>query len=143
MIMKIKNRHMPKAQHGFSLIEIMLVVGIMAFLATMVAANLFKDGEKAKVKQAITGVRMVYGKAQSYYLDTGSAPTKLDDLLTKPANAANWKGPYLTETQSKDPWGVSYIVKAPGEKTELDVISFGADKQEGGADNAADIGSWQ
>ena len=131
------------AQAGFSLIEILLVVGIIAFLATMVATNVMRQGEKAKVTNAKTGVQSVAAKASSYYLDTGAAPTSIDDLLTKPGNAANWKGPYITEQQSKDPWGTPYMLKSPGEHTEMDVMSYGADKQAGGADNAADIGNWQ
>ena len=118
------------AQAGFSLIEILLVVGIIAFLATMVATN-------------VIGVRSIAAKASSYYLDTGAAPGSIDDLLTKPGNAANWKGPYITEQQSKDPWGTPYVLKSPGEHSEMDVMSYGSDKQAGGADRAADIGNWQ
>ena len=131
------------AQAGFSLIEILLVVGIIAFLATMVATNVIGQGENAKVTNAKTGVRSIAAKASSYYLDTGSAPNSIDDLLTKPGNAANWKGPYITEQQSKDPWGTPYVLKSPGEHSEMDVMSYGSDKQAGGADRAADIGNWQ
>jgi general secretion pathway protein G len=132
-----------RSQKGFSLIEILLVVGIIAFIATMVATNVIGQAEGAKVTNAKTGVRSVAAKASSYYLDTGSAPTKIDDLLTKPANAANWHGPYISEAQSKDPWGTPYVLKSPGEHSDMDVMSYGADKQEGGSDRAADIGSWQ
>lgn len=131
------------AQAGFSLIEILLVVGIIAFLATMVASNVIGQGEKAKVTNAKTGVLSVAAKAQSFYLETGAAPTSIDDLLTKPGNAPNWKGPYITEQQSKDPWGTPYILKSPGEHSEMDIISYGSDKQAGGTGNAADIGNWQ
>jgi general secretion pathway protein G len=131
------------AQSGFSLIEILLVVGIIAFLATMVATNVIGQAEGAKVTNAKTGVRSIAAKASSYYLDTGSAPGSIDDLLTKPGNAANWKGPYITEQQSKDPWGTPYMLKSPGEHSEMDVMSYGSDKQAGGADRAADIGNWQ
>ena len=138
-----KNVSAKSTQAGFSLIEILLVVGIIAFLATMVATNVIGQSEKAKVTNAKTGVRNVAAKASSYYLDTGSAPTSIDDLLTKPGNAANWKGPYITAEQSKDPWNTPYVLKSPGEHTEMDVMSYGSDKQAGGADNAADIGNWQ
>jgi general secretion pathway protein G len=131
------------AQSGFSLIEILLVVGIIAFIATMVATNVIGQGESAKIKNAATGVRMIAAKASSYYLDTGSAPKKIEDLITKPGDAPNWRGPYITETQSKDPWGTPYVLKSPGQHTEMDVISLGSDKQEGGTENGADIGSWQ
>ena len=131
------------AQAGFSLIEILLVVGIIAFLATMVATNVINSSEGAKVTNAKTGVRSIAAKASSYYLDTGSIPTSIDDLVTKPGSAANWKGPYITPDQSKDPWGTPYVLKSPGEHSEMDVMSYGSDKQAGGADRAADIGNWQ
>jgi general secretion pathway protein G len=128
---------------GFSLIEILLVVGIIAFLAVMIAPNVIGQGEKAKVKNAISGVSMIAAKGSAYYLDTGLAPTKLEDLLTKPGNAQNWKGPYITPSQAKDPWNNDYVLKSPGEHGAMDVYSLGADGQPGGADTGADIGNWQ
>ncbi len=130
-------------QSGFSLIEILLVVGIIAFLAAMVAVNMIGQGTQANIKNAKTGTKMVYAKAATYFLDTGSAPTKLEDLVSKPGDAPNWKGPYLSEGQTKDPWGTPYVLKSPGEHMDIDVMSFGADRKEGGADVNADIGNWQ
>ena len=136
-------RRIKTAQAGFSLIEILLVVGIIAFIATMVATNIIGSSETAKVKNAASAVRLIAAKASSYYIDVGVAPTKLEDLYVKPGNAQNWKGPYITETQTKDPWNTPYVLKAPGDHTELDVMSYGADRQEGGTGNNADIGNWQ
>lgn len=136
-------RRIRSVQAGFSLIEILLVVGIIAFIATMVATNIIGSSEGAKIKNAASGVRAIAAKASSYYLDVGSAPTKLEDLIVKPGDAQNWRGPYITESQSKDPWNSPYVLKSPGEHSEMDVLSYGADRQEGGTGNNADIGSWQ
>ena len=127
-------------QQGFSLIEMLLVLGIIAFIATMLATNIFKGKGKADVKAAQAGVRKVATYVDEYYLDSGSVPSKIEDLLTKPGNVANWGGPYLKESQMKDPWGTNYVIKVPGEGGQpYAVISLGSDKTPGGTDTAADI----
>ena len=127
-------------QRGFSLIEMLLVLGIIAFIATMLATNIFKGKGKADVKAAQAGVRKVATYVDEYYLDSGSVPSKIEDLLTKPGNVANWGGPYLKESQMKDPWGTNYVIKVPGEGGQpYAVISLGSDKTPGGTDTAADI----
>ncbi|HWS28289.1 MAG TPA: type II secretion system protein GspG [Xanthomonadales bacterium] len=127
-------------QQGFSLIEMLLVLGIIAFIATMLATNIFKGKGKADVKSAQAGVRKVATSVDQYYLDSGSIPAKIEDLVTRPGNVTNWGGPYLTESQLKDPWGTNYVIKVPGEGGQpYAVISLGSDKTPGGADTAADI----
>lgn len=127
-------------QQGFSLIEMLLVLGIIAFIATMLATNIFKGKGKADVKAAQAGVRKVATSVDEYYLDSGSIPAKIEDLITKPGNVSNWGGPYLKESQLKDPWGTNYVIKVPGEGGQpYAVISLGSDKAPGGADTAADI----
>jgi len=130
----------PKAAKGFSLIEMLLVLGIIAFIATMLATNIFSSKGKADVKAAQAGVRKVASSVDQYYLDTGGFPSKMDDLVTRPGSASNWGGPYLNESQTKDPWGNPYVIKVPGEGgAPYAVISLGSDKAPGGKDNAADI----
>jgi len=127
-------------QRGFSLIEMLLVLGIIAFIATMLATNIFKGKGKADVKAAQAGVRKVATSVDQYYLDSGTIPAKIEDLVTRPGNASNWGGPYLNESQLKDPWGTNYVIKVPGEGGQpYAVISLGSDKAPGGADTAADI----
>lgn len=127
-------------QGGFSLIEMLLVLGIIAFIATMLATNIFGAKESANVKAAAAGVRKVATYVDQYYLDTGSIPTKIEDLLTRPSNVSNWNGPYLKESGAKDPWGTPYVIKVPGDGgNPYAVISLGSDKAPGGKDNAADI----
>ena len=127
-------------QRGFSLIEMLLVLGIIAFIATMLATNIFRNKERANVQAAKAGVRKVATAVDQFYLDSGSAPSKLEELVTRPGNASNWGGPYLNESQLKDPWGTPYVIKVPGEGGQpYAVISLGSDKAPGGADTAADI----
>lgn len=131
------------ASQGFTLIEILLVIGIIAFLATMVAVQLISSGGDANVNIAKAGVKMVAGVASKYFIDTARAPGSLDDLLTNETGVVNWKGPYLTLSQALDPWRNRYILQAPGQHGELDVMSLGEDGREGGSGRNADIGNWQ
>lgn len=127
-------------QQGFSLIEMLLVLGIIAFIATMLATNIFKSKGKADHKAAQTGVRKVAMAVDQFYLDSGSLPAKVEELVTKPGNAANWSGPYLSESQINDPWGQPYTMKVPGEGGQpYAVISYGSDKSPGGTATAADV----
>ncbi len=127
-------------QQGFSLIEMLLVLGIIAFIATMLATNIFGAKVKADVKAAQAGVRKVATSVDQFYLDSGSFPSKIEDLVSRPGNATNWGGPYLNESQLKDPWNTPYVIKVPGEGGQpYAIISLGSDKAVGGKDTASDI----
>jgi len=69
-------------------------------------------------------------------LDTGTPPTRLDDLLVAPAGAQGWSGPYVSSARLLDPWGNPYLFQ-PGEPGTL--TSQGADGAPGGSGEAADI----
>jgi general secretion pathway protein G len=135
--MKITNfNHRCATMRGFSLIEILLVVGIIAFVATMVAVDVFRDSEVARHRNAITGTRMIATAAMRFALDTGKLPSALEELQ-KNSGLNNWKGPYITSSQALDPWSNAYILSAFDSR--LQVKSLGADGKEGGADLNADI----
>ena len=68
------------------------------------------------------------GKIEGYALDNGSPPTRLEDLITKPGNAANWMGPYAKESDLKDPFGHPFQYKAPGEHGDFDIMFLGKDR---------------
>jgi general secretion pathway protein G len=131
------------SQRGFTLIEILLVVGIIAFLATMVAVQVIRSGGDANVSIAKAGVKMVAGVASQYFMDTARAPNSMDDLLSNETGVVNWKGPYLTPSQALDPWRNRYLLQSPGQHGELDVMSLGEDGREGGSGRNADVGNWQ
>jgi general secretion pathway protein G len=132
----------PRAMRGFSLIEMLLVLGLIAFVATMLFTNVIKNQDSANRKAAQAGVRKVATAVDQFYLDNGSVPTKIEDLVNRPASASNWNGPYLRESQILDPWKNTYVLKVPGEGGEpYEVISYGSDKAPGGKDAAADVSS--
>jgi general secretion pathway protein G len=83
----------------------------------------------------------------AYNLDTGTYPSTEQGLLAlrmKPADVAQWAGPYLSQEIPKDPWGHDYVYRFPGEHgDDPDIVSLGADGQPGGEALNADIVSWK
>ena len=79
------------------------------------------------------------------YLDTGRYPSSAEGLnvLVKPTSAMNgWNGPYLKGgSVPNDPWGKPYVYRSPTERGKFEIMSYGADGQEGGTGTAADIAS--
>ncbi|NMM26603.1 MAG: type II secretion system major pseudopilin GspG [Glaciimonas sp.] len=135
-------------QRGFTLIEIMVVVVIMGVLAALVVPKLMGRTDEARIVAAKQDIATIMQALKLYKLDNQRYPTTeqgLSALTTRPTSgpAANgWKtGGYLDKVP-KDPWGGAYQLLSPGIRGEIDVFSFGADGQPGGAGNDADIGSW-
>lgn len=127
---------------GFTLLEIMVVMGIIALILGIVAnkmAGASTDGQRKATRIQIEGLA---GKIDTYQLENGY-PSRLEDLLTKPGNAKNWAGPYIKEAELKDPWGNPLVYKRPSTHgNAFDVYSFGPDGKEGGEGKDADIGNW-
>ncbi len=132
---------------GFTLIELMVVLVIIGVLAALIVPNVLDRADDARSTAARTDVANVMQALKLYKLDNQRYPTAeqgLQALVTKPTVnpvPPNWK-PYL-EKLPNDPWGRPYQYLNPGVKSEIDVMSFGADGQPGGEGKDADIGSWQ
>jgi len=129
-------------QRGFTLVELLLVLGILALIMGMVLPGIIGQGEKAKVKATSSQISRISMSVETYYLDTGFTPTALDELVNEPSGVDGWNGPYIKNSLLKDPWGQPYHYKAPGEHGEFDIVSYGADRQQGGDGKNADITSW-
>jgi general secretion pathway protein G len=137
-------------RRGFTLIEILVVIVVIAILASLVAPNIFQNAGAAKDATARSQIEMLGAALDAYRLDNGKYPPTalgLDALNQKPADesAANWRGPYLRKAVPLDPWRHPYRYKAPGEvnPTGYDLLSYGADGQPGGEGENADIVSWK
>lgn len=133
-----------KNQNGFTLIEVLLVVIILGLLASMVLPRLVGRAEEARVEIARTDIESGLSEVLDLYeLDNGKYPLSLQDLITKPTGADNWKGPYLKKKQlPKDPWGRDYLYRHPGVQNadSYDLFSAGNDGAEGSED---DITNWK
>lgn len=132
----------PGRNGGFTLVELLLVLVILGFIAGIVLPNIIGKAEKAKAKAASSQITRLSMSVETYYLDTGETPQSLEDLVKEPGTVNGWNGPYVKESLLKDPWGREYHFRNPGEHGEFDIYSYGADGQEGGDGNNADVNSW-
>lgn len=133
-------------QRGFTLLELMVVLLILALLASIAAPRVTKYLRKAKSQTASIQINALAAAVDSFHLDLGRFPSNeegLKALVDRPANATNWDGPYVTKRDSlTDPWGTQYLYKIPGRSTEYDLYTLGSDHKEGGEGDAQDIGNW-
>jgi len=137
-----------RAQRGFTLLEVMVVVVILGILAALVVPKIISRPDEARIIAAKQDIASLMQALKLYRLDNQRYPTTeqgLQALLIKPTASPippNWKtGGYL-ERLPKDPWGSPYQYLYPGVRGEIDVFSFGADGAPGGEGNDADLGSW-
>ncbi len=135
---------------GFTLIEIMVVIVILALLASLVGPKLIGRSDDAKITDTKVQIKNIETALKLYKLDSGSYPTTeqgLAALITKPTIGLipkNYKSEGYLESKKlpKDPWGNDYVYISPGEHGDFDIYSYGADGVKGGEGNAADITSW-
>ena len=132
-------------QHGFTLLELLVVMVIIGLLVGYVAPKYFAQIGKSEVKAAKDQIDSLGKALDQYRLDTGHYPTTeqgVAALVTKPANELKWDGPYLVKAVPPDPWGRPYLYKNPGEHGDYDLLSLGKDGQAGGTGENADITNW-
>ncbi len=133
-------------KRGFSLLEVLVVLTIIALVASVVGPSAISYLSRAKGKTAELQVREVENALELYFLDTGQYPTEspgLAVLVEAPATKTRWNGPYLKNKSAlDDPWGRQYRYRYPGKHGEFDVFSLGRDGAEGGSGEDADITNW-
>ncbi len=135
---------------GFTLIEILVAVAIIALFSTMVAVPVMHHYRDARVTAAKAQIGSLETALHAYQLDNGIYPTSAQGLAalveepTTPPLPAHYKkhGYWERDFIPKDPWGGDYLYLSPGVHGEIDVWSQGADHQPGGADDSADLGNW-
>jgi general secretion pathway protein G len=139
----------PAYQRGFSLLEIIVVIAIMAIMAAIVVPKLFGNvavAQKARVK---ADVKAISSALEMYRLDNFVFPSTeqgLAALVNKPGGqpeAPNWRTGGYIDGMPKDPWNTPYQFLNPGQHGSFDVYSLGADRKPGGEGNDADIGNWE
>ena len=134
------------AEHGFTLVEMLVVISIIGLIMALVGPRVLNYLSESKTKAAKIQIESFGSALDLLFLDSGRYPTGaegLTALVKPPGNVANWNGPYLKGgTVPADPWGHPYVYRAPGQHGAYDIISYGADGQEGGTGTASDITSW-
>jgi general secretion pathway protein G len=136
-----------RSTQGFTLLEIIVVVAIIAILAAYIAPKVTGRVDDARISKAKSDIRVLESSLELYKLDNFVYPSSdqgLEALVNKPSgsNTRNWRDGGYIKKLTKDPWGNEYLYVYPGSNGEFDVSSLGADAAAGGADEAADIGNW-
>lgn len=130
---------------GYSLLEVLVVLSIIALIAAVVGPRLVGYLGKAKADTAKVQMRELSNAVELYFLDNGAYPSQqsgLKALVAKPADAKNWSGPYLTKADGlTDPWGQAYGYQTPGKSGPFTITSLGADNAPGGEGENADLSS--
>lgn len=137
-----------KNQHGFTLIEIMVVVVILGILAAIVVPRLLNEPEKARRISAATQIRSIEEALGMFKLENGFYPSTeqgLQALVEKPSVGripAHYKeGGYIRKIPL-DPWGQKYLYLSPGVHGDFDLFSYGPDGESGGEGEDADVANW-
>jgi len=136
-------------QRGFTLIEIMVVMVILGLLVAIVAPNIMGRSDQAKVTIAETQLKNIQSALDLYRLDNSHYPSTqqgLEALVSEPSGSPepkNWNPDGYLKSVPEDPWGNQFQYVSPGTEGPYDLYSYGADGQEGGDGDAADISVWK
>ena len=141
------NRAFSRKSSGFTLIELLVALVILGLLMSVVGPSVLKYVGGAKTDTGKMQIENMSAALDNYYLEMGRYPSQdqgLNALVEAPSGAPGWNGPYMKKKAiPTDPWGADYIYLYPGENGPFDLYSLGADSQEGGEKENADIVSWE
>ena len=141
-----RRRSAHRGERGFTLVEILVVITIIGLIMGLVGPRVLNYLTESKAKAAKIQIESFSSALDLYFLDNGRYPNSsegLGALVQRPGSTMSWNGPYLKgAVVPNDPWGNVYVYRAPGQHGTYDIMSYGADGQEGGTGSAADIVSW-
>ncbi len=131
------------AEAGFTLLELLVVLGIVSLLAAIAAPQVLRYLGKARSEAAKAQISAISTALELYALDNGTYPPQqfgLNALVQPPQNIPSWKGPYLKKAEGLlDPWGRPYEYRFPGRKGQIEIFSLGRDNVPGGTGEDQDI----
>ena len=133
-------------QAGFTLIEMLVVLTIIGLIMGLVGPKVLTYLADSKSKAARIQIASFSNSLDLFAMDVGRYPTTqegLGALVRRPAGAKVWNGPYLKDYSiPTDPWKNAYVYASPGAHGVYDLLSYGADGQEGGDGASADVNNW-
>lgn len=128
-----------RKQTGFTLMELLVVMAILAMLAALVGPALFGNIGRGQQTTAASQISNLESALDTYRLDVGSYPESLSGLVTNNSGSPRWNGPYIRSDEVPlDPWDNPYHYQPEGRDFVL--MSYGADGLPGGEGDDADIG---
>ncbi len=130
-------------EEGFTLVEMLVVITIIGLIMGLIGPRVLNYLSESKVKAAKIQLQSFAGALDLFYLDAGRFPSTsegLAALVKQTPGVGAWNGPYLRGgTVPNDPWSHTYVYRVARRARPYDIISYGADGQEGGSGVAADI----
>jgi general secretion pathway protein G len=130
-------------QAGFTLLELLVVLGILAMLATFAAPQVQRYMGQARIETARTQLSALSTALELYALDNAGYPPQqlgLAALIQSPPGASRWRGPYIKKAEGLlDPWGRPYGYRLPGPSGGYQIFSLGRDNAPGGTGEDQDL----
>ncbi len=143
--MTMRKRRIKKVRSGFTMVELMAMLIIIGLLATLVVTKVANQIDKARVITTKANLKALHAAVNQFKMDTSRFPAEEEGLMAlieQPSDVTNYQpGGYLETTEiTKDAWGEDFIYELfPESGKPFVIISFGADKEEGGEDYDADL----
>ncbi|MEO0883015.1 MAG: type II secretion system major pseudopilin GspG [Pseudomonadota bacterium] len=142
-MLKVENPTLQKKQAGYTLTELLVVLVILGLIAAAITPQVIGRLDRSKVKAAELQMETLGASLDLFKIDLGRYPTSeegLQALLRQPAGLDAWYGPYIRSAKNlTDPWGNPIQYKPPSDDAFYRLVSFGADGNQGGARDAADL----
>jgi general secretion pathway protein G len=135
----MRHRIPSRRQHGFTLLEIIIVFVLIAGLLSFLVPKIYDQMGTAQAREAKIRMQSLIGNIELYKLEVGRYPDNLQALVKQPSGVDRWNGPYAKDVDIKDSWGNDYRYTVPGQGKPYDLISLGADGKDGGDGPNKDI----
>ncbi|AZO32539.1 type II secretion system major pseudopilin GspG [Mesorhizobium sp. M1B.F.Ca.ET.045.04.1.1] len=140
---RTENKRTGNSEAGFTLVELLVVLAIIALIATLVAPQVLRYLGSARTSAAKAQIKNIESALELYYVDNAKYPSNdegLKALVTAPPGETHWNGPYLKTTSGlNDPWGKPYIYELKADASSVVIRTFGRDGKPDGTGEDQDV----